>query len=282
MKVLKKFLKCKIFLTNKIILIQIKSQMKKIVIAALLTLTSINFTFAQSDTVTTVSGLKYIIVEKGNGASSENGKAVEVHYTGYLLNGKVFDSSRDRNEPIEFVLGAGQVIKGWDEGIALMSVGDKFKLIIPPGLAYGSKGAGNVIPPDATLIFDVELISVSEPKIPISDMLLLTYVQNGIDSTIKQYNEIKSEGSDKYNFKEVQLNSLGYEILKTGKTKDAIEIFKLNVIAYPNSFNVYDSIGEAYMMDGNDELAILNFKKSLEINPENKNASDMIGELNKK
>lgn len=255
--------------------------MKKIVIAALLTLTSINFTFAQSDTVTTGSGLKYIIVEKGEGASSENGKAVEVHYTGYLIDGKVFDSSRERNEPIEFVLGAGQVIKGWDEGISLMSVGDKYKLIIPPGLAYGSKGAGNVIPPDATLIFDVELISVEDPKIAISDMLLLTYVQSGIDSTINQYNAIKSEGSDKYNFKEVQLNSLGYEILKTGKTKDAIEIFKLNVIAYPNSFNVYDSIGEAYMMDGNNEMAILNFKKSLEFNPGNKNASDMIEKLSK-
>ena len=255
--------------------------MKKLAITALLTLTSINFTMAQSDTITTGSGLKYIVVEKNDGVSSENGKAVEVHYTGYLLNGKVFDSSKDRNEPIEFVLGAGQVIKGWDEGISLMSVGDKYKLIIPPGLAYGSKGAGNVIPPDATLIFDVELISVSEPKIAISDMLLLTYVQSGIDSTVNHYNEILITGSDKYNFKEVQLNSLGYQILQTGKTKDAIEIFKLNVIAYPNSFNVYDSIGEAYMMDGNNELALLNFKKSLELNPENKNASDMIEKLSK-
>lgn len=255
--------------------------MKKLAITALLIFTSINFAIAQSDTITTGSGLKYIVVEKKDGIQAENGKAVEVHYTGYLLDGKVFDSSRERKEPIEFVLGQGQVIKGWDEGIALMSTGDKFKLIIPPGLAYGSKGSGNIIPPQATLVFDVELLSVSEPKIAISDMLLLTYIQSGIDSTINQYNEILKTGSDKYNFKEVQLNSLGYQILQAGKTKDAIEIFKLNVAAYPNSFNVYDSIGEAYMMDGNNEQAILNYKKSLELNPGNQNAIEMMKKMSK-
>ncbi len=255
--------------------------MKKTAITVLLFLTAFNISGAQNDTIKTESGLMYIVTEKKDGANSEKGKAVEVHYTGYLLNGKVFDSSRERNEPIEFVLGTGQVIKGWDEGISLMSVGDKYKLIIPPDLAYGSKGAGNVIPPDATLIFDVELISVGEPKIPISDMLMLTYIQSGVDSVINQYNEIKSSGSDKYNLKEVQLNSLGYQILQTGKTKDAIEVFKLNVTAYPNSFNVYDSIGEAYMKDGNKEMAIFNFKKSLELNPGNKNAVEMIEKLSK-
>ncbi|HMS63742.1 MAG TPA: tetratricopeptide repeat protein [Ignavibacteria bacterium] len=110
---------------------------------------------------------------------------------------------------------------------------------------------------------------------------MLTYIQSGVDSVINQYNEIKSSGSDKYNLKEVQLNSLGYQILQTGKTKDAIEVFKLNVTAYPNSFNVYDSIGEAYMKDGNKEMAIFNFKKSLELNPGNKNAVEMIEKLSK-
>jgi peptidyl-prolyl cis-trans isomerase A (cyclophilin A) len=83
-----------------------------------------------------------------------------VHYTGYLMDGKIFDSSIERDEPIEFQLGRGMVIKGWEEGIALMQVGDKMRLIIPSELAYGPNGAGGVIPPNATLIFDVELVNV--------------------------------------------------------------------------------------------------------------------------
>ncbi len=113
------------------------------------------------DTVKTASGLKYIVVSKGaGGAKAESGKTVKVHYTGFLDNGKIFDSSVQRGDPIEFPLGAGRVIKGWDEGIALMSVGDKFRLIIPYDLAYGESGHPPVIPPMARLIFDVELVEV--------------------------------------------------------------------------------------------------------------------------
>lgn len=116
------------------------------------------------DTITTASGLKYIVVEKAkdpNAVLAEKGKMVSVHYTGFLLNGeKIFDSSVERGEPISFPLGQGQVIKGWDEGIALMHVGDKMRLIIPSNLGYGNQGAGDVIPGGATLCFDVELVSV--------------------------------------------------------------------------------------------------------------------------
>ena len=108
----------------------------------------------------TSSGLEYIETEAGTGAQAEAGKTVRVHYTGKLQNGKVFDSSISRGEPIEFPLGKGRVIKGWDEGIALMKVGGKAQLIIPPDLGYGASGAGGVIPPNATLIFDVELVDV--------------------------------------------------------------------------------------------------------------------------
>jgi peptidylprolyl isomerase len=108
----------------------------------------------------TASGLEYIEVEEGIGAQAEAGKIVSVHYTGKFPDGKVFDSSISRGEPITFRLGAGRVIKGWDEGIALMKVGGKAQLTIPPQLAYGERGAGGVIPPNATLIFDVELVSV--------------------------------------------------------------------------------------------------------------------------
>jgi peptidyl-prolyl cis-trans isomerase A (cyclophilin A) len=108
----------------------------------------------------TASGLEYVETKLGNGKQAETGKTVRVHYEGRLLNGKIFDSSYERNAPIEFLLGVGQVIQGWDEGIALMEVGGKATLTIPPELGYGSRGAGGIIPPNATLIFDVELVDV--------------------------------------------------------------------------------------------------------------------------
>src|SRR5512133_3891560 len=100
----------------------------------------------------TASGLEYEEITPGTGAQATAGKTVSVHYTGTLPDGKVFDSSIPRGKPIDFRLGAGQVIKGWDEGIALMKVGGKARLTIPPHLAYGDRGAGGVIPPNATLI----------------------------------------------------------------------------------------------------------------------------------
>lgn len=109
---------------------------------------------------TTESGLRYQYILKGSGKQATKGSKVSVHYKGQLLNGKVFDSSYTRKEPIEFKLGAGQVIEGWDEGIQLLKVGDKARFVIPAHLGYGSRGAGGVIPPNATLIFDVELMDV--------------------------------------------------------------------------------------------------------------------------
>lgn len=110
--------------------------------------------------VTTPSGLKYIDEVVGTGPSPQKGQQVTVHYVGTLEDGKKFDSSRDRNQPFTFTIGVGQVIKGWDEGVMSMKVGGKRKLIIPPDLGYGSRGAPPAIPPNATLTFEVELLSV--------------------------------------------------------------------------------------------------------------------------
>lgn len=110
--------------------------------------------------VTTPSGLKYVDLMVGTGDEAKSGMTVSVHYTGWLENNTKFDSSRDRGTPFSFTLGAGQVIKGWDEGVVGMKIGGKRKLIIPQELGYGAQGAGGVIPPNATLIFEVELVKV--------------------------------------------------------------------------------------------------------------------------
>ncbi len=108
----------------------------------------------------TPSGLRYKILQKGEGKKATKGAMVSVHYKGQLLDGTVFDSSYKRKQPLDFAIGVGQVISGWDEGIQLLQVGDKARLVIPSNLAYGERGAGGVIPPNSTLIFDVELMNV--------------------------------------------------------------------------------------------------------------------------
>ncbi len=113
-----------------------------------------------SEEITLKSGLKYIDIEVGEGPAAVSGKEVTVHYTGTFPEGKKFDSSVDRDEPFKFRLGAGHVIKGWDEGVSGMRIGGRRKLIIPPELGYGRRGAGGVIPPNAVLHFEVELLGV--------------------------------------------------------------------------------------------------------------------------
>lgn len=110
--------------------------------------------------VTTPSGLKYWVLRPGDGAIPTRGQTVAVHYTGWLADGKKFDSSLDRGQPLQFTVGAGQVIKGWDEGVSTMQVGEKRRLQIPSSLGYGPAGAGGMIPGGATLVFEVELLRI--------------------------------------------------------------------------------------------------------------------------
>ena len=113
--------------------------------------------------IQTATGLGYVDIVEGTGQRPKTGDSVSVHYTGWLKSGQKFDSSRDRGQPLIFTIGRGQVIKGWDEGVSSMRVGGKRKLVIPAHLGYGDRGAGGVIPPSATLIFEVELVGISTP-----------------------------------------------------------------------------------------------------------------------
>lgn len=117
---------------------------------------------AMESAVTTPSGLSYVDIAAGTGPQPTQGKPVKVHYTGWLENGTKFDSSVDRGEPFVFTVGVGEVIPGWDEGVMSMKTGGKRRLIVPPHLGYGGAGAGGVIPPNATLIFEVELLDVAK------------------------------------------------------------------------------------------------------------------------
>lgn len=147
--------------------------------------------------MTTESGLQYIEEVAGTGRAAEAGTKVSVHYTGMLEDGTVFDSSVQRGQPIDFMLGVGQVIPGWDEGIALMSTGGKARLIIPSELAYGPQGAGNgVIPPDATLTFDVELVDVQDgpPGAPAAPQEIAEGDYTTTDSGLKYYDMEEGSG----------------------------------------------------------------------------------------
>jgi len=227
--------------------------------------------------VTTASGLTYVITSRGKGRHPKTGETVLVHYTGTLIDGTKFDSSQDRKEPIAFPLGKGAVIKGWDEGIAQLGIGDSAVLVIPPNLGYGSRGAGGDIPPGATLIFVVTLVDIKGEAL--SELLLKIIDERGIDAAVSEYRRLKTQGFGTFYTNEVDTNTLGYRLLRRKKTTEAIEILKLNVEAYPASANAYDSLGEAYLANGDTEHAIQNYEKSLSLDPTNGNAAAALKKL---
>src|SRR6185436_4656826 len=212
--------------------------------------------------ITTTSGLTYLITKKGTGSRLKKGDTVIIHYTGMLTNGVKFDSSRD-GKPFSFKLGVGQVIKGWDEGVAKLRVGDHAILVIPSKLAYGAKGAGDVIPPDANLIFVIEVVDVKATSL--SDVLSKTLTEKGVEAMIAEYHSRKSVADPNLYVAESDINSFGYSLLRKTQVNEAIEVFKLNVEAYPQSANVYDSLGEAYLLSGDKEKAIENYRRALTI-----------------
>lgn len=236
---------------------------------------------AQSnDTITTDSGLKYYIVEEGTGEKVEEGKEVTLHGIGTFENGEVFWETRESNSPFYFITGTNSVIKGVEEGVNKMRVGDRWIFILPPEIAYGNRKR-DPIPPNSTLIFDYEILDVSDPKKSIADTLSKVIKSDGINKALDLYAELKNQ-EDVFNFRTDELNGLGYKFIKEEKYELSKIVLELNAKEHPNDFNVWDSLGEIYMILGEDILAIESYKRSLELYPKNLNAVEMIKKINAK
>src|SRR5215203_4694194 len=185
--------------------------------------------------ITTASGLTYVITSRGKGRRPKEGETVLVHYTGTLTDGTKFDSSQDRNEPIAFPLGRGAVIKGWDEGIAQLGIGDRAVLVIPPQLGYGAKGAGGAIPPGATLVFVVTLVDIKGEAL--SEVLLKIIDERGIDAAVSEYRSQKARGFGDLYTNEGDLNALGYRLLRRKRVPEAIENYEKALSLDPANTN---------------------------------------------
>ncbi|MFZ0543862.1 MAG: FKBP-type peptidyl-prolyl cis-trans isomerase [Candidatus Promineifilaceae bacterium] len=196
----------------------------------------------EEDYTTTESGLQYYIFEEGDGPAPEPGEVVSVHYTGYLEDGTQFDSSVDSGEPLSFAIGKGLVIPGWDEGISLLKLGDKGRLILPPDLGYGEQGAGGgVIPPNATLIFDVELVNI-QPGAPESPTEVDEADYITTDSGLKYIDLVEGDG-------ETAEPGMQVSVHYTGWLTDGVKFDSSLDRGQPLTFN----LGTGSVIDGWDE-----------------------------
>ncbi|HVT73441.1 MAG TPA: FKBP-type peptidyl-prolyl cis-trans isomerase [Lacunisphaera sp.] len=226
---------------------------------------------------TTASGLKYAITTHGTGPQPAAGQVVLARYAGFLPDGKEFDRSPAGEAPFAFTLGRGQVIKGWDEGFALLHVGDKATFVIPPELAYGDKQRGP-IPPNSTLRFEVELAGLQDRAL--ADLLRETIDTAGLDAAKAKFAEARAAKFAGLYVGEGQLNALGYHYLgKVGQLPAALAVLGWNVELFPHSGNVYDSYGEALLKNGDTDAARQAYEKSLALDPTNKNAAKVLAEL---
>ncbi|MBC7918508.1 MAG: FKBP-type peptidyl-prolyl cis-trans isomerase [Rhodoferax sp.] len=225
---------------------------------------------------TTPTGLQFAITTQGKGAQPMSGQVVVVHYRGTFMNGKEFDSSHSRNDPFAFTLGRKQVIKGWDEAFAMLRVGDKASLIVPPELAYGDKQRGP-IPANSTLRFDVEVLDVK--PLGLADVLSDLIDAEGLEAGRKRFDALKAAKFDGVYVSETQLNGLGYRFMGKDKLPEALAVLRWAIELSPQSGNLYDSLGEVQRKAGQREAAIQSYEKSLVLDPKNDNAKKVLADL---
>lgn len=245
----------------------------------------------KNDTVTTASGLKYYLTKKGNGRMIKPGEVAVWHYTLTLTDGSKIDDSRKNNAPLGMTVPSDRLIKGTVEALMLMHVGDRGVFILPPALGYGRRGfeAGSLpaIPPNSTLIFDMELVDIKQSALldTLEQALFKQPVRDTstprTDEVIELYKSYKKKKFADVFTSDNDLNTIGYELLQKFPN-EAIKIFLLNVEEYPKVGNVYDSLGEAYMNTSDFDKAILNYEKSLELDPGNTNAVQKIKQMKAK
>lgn len=222
------------------------------------------------------SGLRIEIMQRGDGKRPMRGQVVLAHYTGTLADGTVFDTSRDGGDPYAFTLGKGQVIDGWEQGFAMLSVGARARLIIPPDLAYGDREL-ETIPANSTLFFDVEFVDLAEQAL--ADLLQEIIDTEGLAAARERYAALRVDGFPNAFVSEAQLNGLGYHYLFAGDVETALAVFGWNVDQFPASANVHDSLGEAWVKQGDRAKALASYRRSLELDPTNQNAARYVAAL---
>lgn len=229
------------------------------------------------DTVMAPSGLRYAIARHGSGPRPQPGQLALIYYTGRLRDGTMFDDSRLRPQPFAFRLGTNMVIRGMDIGVALLHVGDRATFIIPPALAYGNRGSGAAIPPNATLVFDIELMGVRDHSL--GELIADTIAAKGPAAAEAMAKQLGPDLEKDYFVSEDELVSLGYDYLGRNKLEPALAVFRITLGRYPKSYNAYDGLGDSYMKAGNSEQAIAGFRKSLGIDRADAHAEEMLRKL---
>jgi tetratricopeptide (TPR) repeat protein len=241
--------------------------------------------FAQkTDTLSTASGIKYYFIKKGNGPALIPGWLAIWNYKLTLTDGTKVDATADRGVPFAAEYPKGHIIKGVTEALSLMHIGDDAVFILPPNLAYGEKGWGKVIPPNATLIFDMELIDNKQSSLQtVLDSVLFgkpadTTITPHIKEALATYHQLKKQNFGSLYVTEEDLNDIGYELM--AKYPEAsVEFLKLNAKMYPKSWNVYDSLGDGYKALGKPKDALKNYEKAVKMNPKDSNGQDNITKL---
>ncbi len=228
----------------------------------------------------TKSGLKIVVTKRGPQQKLKEGDFIVVHYTGLFTSGKKFDSSLDRSEPFGFRLGSGAVIKGWDEGFKHLHVGDQALFIIPPSLAYGSKGRGDAMPPDSTLVFLVEVLGTK--KGAVSEVIEKTLQAKGVAAAISEYRDLRGKGfADLFSSQE-DLMLPAYHLMKQGKNQDCLTLLQFYADEHPQSASAFESLGEVHEKVGDTAKAIQSYERSLQLDPKNPEVTEKLKQLKSK